>query len=42
MSTSAWLPLTDEQVAAFWSEGYVMMDDAVSAMDLVDLQASIA
>ena len=42
MSTSASLPLSDEQVAAFWSDGYVMMDDAVSATDLVDLQASIA
>ncbi len=42
MSTSVPLPLTDEQVAAFWSDGYVMMDDAVSGTDLVELQASIA
>ena len=42
MSTSGALPLTDEQVTAFWADGYVMMDGAVSATDLVDLQASIA
>ena len=42
MSTSASLPLTEEQVTAFWSDGYVKMDDAVAATDLVELQASVA
>lgn len=42
MSTSAPLPLSDEQVKAFWSDGYVMMDSAVSGADLVELQVSIA
>ncbi len=42
MTTFASSPLTDEQVATFWSEGYVMMDGAVSTTDLLDLRASIA
>ncbi len=35
-------PLTDAQVAAFWTDGYVMMDGALSADDLADLRASVA
>jgi len=35
-------PLSKEQVDAFWRDGYVMMADAVSANDLVDLRAAVA
>ena len=31
-------PLSDEQVEAFWRDGYVVMDDAVSPEDLADLK----
>ena len=34
-------PLTDSQVQAFWAEGYVVMEHAVSGDDLADLQAAV-
>ncbi|MDG2161320.1 MAG: phytanoyl-CoA dioxygenase family protein [Acidimicrobiales bacterium] len=34
-------PLNSEQVEAFWREGYLVLDGAVSAYDLADLQAVI-
>ncbi len=35
-------PLSEAQVDAFWRDGYVVMDGAVSPTDLADLKAAVA
>ena len=35
-------PLSDAQVEAFWRDGYVVMEHAVSPVDLADLKAAVA
>mgnify|MGYP002632093087 CR=1 FL=1 len=34
-------PLTAKQIEAFWTDGYIMMDEAITPADLFDLQAVI-